>query len=166
MKVLSLMQWPPKRDWPTIAASLSMREQHQVMRRVLQREHARAARHGKPFSLVVLHIDRLAAHRAVRRLHQAICRRIRLTDEIGWLDNDRLAVLLPQTTDAGARQFASHLRQLPQFLAVWPRLSVHIYSPAPVVAPDAQRPAREIEIDWESTVRLDVPRPAGDMESP
>lgn len=178
--MLFLNRRPPKRDWPMIAASLSMREQHQQMQRVLQREHARADRHGKPFSLVILHIDRLAAHRAVRRLCQAIRQRARLTDEIGWLDNDRLAILLPETTDAGAQQLTAHLRELPQFAAVAPRLSVHVHSPAPTTpaAPTAPAvaptpPTRDIETPWDLPlrqaqdlpVRLDDTATAIDMES-
>ncbi|MCC6422619.1 MAG: hypothetical protein IT447_04010 [Phycisphaerales bacterium] len=159
------MRRPPKRDWPMIAASLSMREQHQLMQRVLQREHARADRNGQPFSLVVLHIDRLASHRAVRRLFAAIRDRARLTDEIGWLDNDRLAILLPETNDIGAQQFTAHLRDLRQFSAVMPRLSVHVYPPTPVAAPASPAAAREIDATLEIPVRFEIPATTPGMEA-
>jgi hypothetical protein len=167
MKVQFLMHRPPRHDWPVIAASLSMREQHQQMQRVLQREHARADRHGKPFSLVVLHIDRLASHRAVRRLCQAIRQRARLTDEIGWLDNDRLAILLPETSDTGAQQLVAHLKKLPQFSAVGPKLTVHVYPPAPTDASAAQPPQsnRRIEAPLDLPVHLDAPIAPQGMEA-
>jgi hypothetical protein len=148
-----------------IAASLSMREQHQLMQRVLQREHARADRSGKGFSLVVLHIDRLAAHRAVRRLFDAIHQRARLTDEIGWLDNDRLAILLPETNDVGAQQFMAHLRELRQYSAVMPRLSVYVYPTTPAAVSASPAAVAEIDATTELPIRLEIPAPSSSMEA-
>lgn len=162
------------RNGPMIAAGLSVRDHHHRMQRVLQREHARAKRNGKPFALVVMQIDRLAAHRSVRRLQEAIRQRARLTDEIGWLDSDRLAILLPDTGDAGAKQFAACLEKLPQFSAVRPQLAVHTYPPAQPspAAPTASQaspalpadPIRRFDIPLDLPIQLELPMPARNME--
>jgi len=112
---------------------------------------------------VVLHIDRLAAHRAVRRLCQAIRQRARLTDEIGWLDNDRLAILLPETSGAGAQHLVAHLKKLPQFSAVGPKLTVHVYPPALSDAPAALpvETTRRIDAPLELPLHLDASLPRG-----
>ncbi len=73
------------------------------MRVALARERARTNRTGHPFSLLVLtwpdSAGRDAGGDALARVLSA---RLRLTDEFGWLDADRMGVLLPETRSRAA----------------------------------------------------------------
>lgn len=67
----------------------------------LPRELARSRRHGHAFSLILVHGDAPDAD-----LHQVIDRlalRLRLSDLLILLDDDRLLVACPETNAAGAR---------------------------------------------------------------
>jgi len=77
---------------------------------VIQRERARSDRNGQPFCLLALMLRADAqSSEAVERL-VAICRaRLRVTDEFGWLENDTLAIVLPETPAAGAWKVADDL---------------------------------------------------------
>lgn len=84
--------------------SLPSREQ---IDRLISREVARAERNGLHFSLVLFRVrkgGRLGL--AERRMAITLLRRVRLTDEVGWFDDDHLCALLPDTSAAGARIFA------------------------------------------------------------
>jgi len=79
---------------------------------LILRECARCDRNAHVFSLI--HIDlRDAAqdkiqHRgqAARSLSRSLIRRMRATDEIGWLDESTIGVFLPETVIDGARSLA------------------------------------------------------------
>ncbi len=83
---------------------------------LLNRERARADRAGSEFSLVVFPLERAQRAEPILRLVQtALRRRIRSIDEIGWLQDHLLAVLLPSTGVEGARFFAADfIRGLPE----------------------------------------------------
>lgn len=74
---------------------------------ILQRQHALATRSGAPFSLVTFpgRGNALAAETA-SQLAGALKRRTRFTDDIGWFEDQRIGVILPDTDTNGAKCFA------------------------------------------------------------
>jgi lipopolysaccharide/colanic/teichoic acid biosynthesis glycosyltransferase len=84
----------------------SLPSQEQI-ERLITREVARAERNGLHFSLVLLRVKRggrLGLNE--RRLALTLMRRIRVTDEVGWFDDDHLCAILPDTSAQGAQVFA------------------------------------------------------------
>jgi lipopolysaccharide/colanic/teichoic acid biosynthesis glycosyltransferase len=83
---------------------------------ILRHERARADRSDGHFALIAM---RLSAHpeekHELPRLVQALSQRIRVTDVLGWLDDQTLSVLLPGTDPEGARVFIGNLNK--QYLA-------------------------------------------------
>jgi hypothetical protein len=99
------------RKWLAAAAA---RFREEIARRQLQRlasswrfacavelERARAERHGGSFSLVVL-LTPGSRRTELARLARTLRRRVRSTDLVGRVGDDRLGVLLPDTKDEGA----------------------------------------------------------------
>jgi lipopolysaccharide/colanic/teichoic acid biosynthesis glycosyltransferase len=78
-------------------------------RRVLDGERARSDRSEEQFSVLVLDGD--ALHDIAGREAVICClnQRLRITDQIGWLAADRLALLLPQTRPSGAQKLAGDI---------------------------------------------------------
>ena len=77
------------------------------LRRVLERERARADRTGERLSLVTFAARCSEADAATPTLVAKILRgRLRTTDEVGWMDGRRIAVVLPNTPAAGAWKVA------------------------------------------------------------
>ena len=78
-----------------------------LFRRTLARERARTDRTGQGFSLVNFSPrDSESAEATMRRLALILQRRLRFSDEVGWLDQERLAALLPCTPASGAWKVA------------------------------------------------------------
>jgi len=78
---------------------------------VLKREQARADRTGQIFTELVFDCKSLDAA-TTRRLWQAIRRRVRCTDEVGWLPESRIGIVLPDTPALGAWHLANDLSKL------------------------------------------------------
>jgi len=79
----------------------------EVFSALLRHERSRADRSGKSFSLVVFPLgERVASRSFVKRTCDKLRKTIRSIDEIGWLDEDSIGVLLPSTSSEGARHFA------------------------------------------------------------
>ena len=79
---------------------------------ILNRERDRSDRTGQEFSMVVFEVG--AGGRkseAARILVPILAQRTRSTDDIGWLEDGRLAVALPHTPTDGAWKFVDHVRQ-------------------------------------------------------
>src|SRR6516162_5367074 len=71
--------------------------------RVLDRERARADRTGDKLSLLAFAPRVARTDRATFCLVTKVLRgRMRVTDELGWLEDGRLAIVLPATPAAGA----------------------------------------------------------------
>lgn len=77
------------------------------MTRALRRERARADRTGLEFALLTFAAsepeEKYATLASVARV---LGRRLRVTDEYGWLDADRIGVVLPATASSGAWKVA------------------------------------------------------------
>ncbi len=107
-----------------------------VFERLVKFERCRSDRLNTPFSLLVVTVRR---HRAIGAFTpyggvttaaiNALTTRSRDTDSVGWLDASRVAVLLPNTEEAGARRFAGSLQgELPRLNAPI-EISTHPDSP-------------------------------------
>lgn len=79
----------------------------EVFSALIRHERSRADRSGKSFSLVVFPMgDRASSHSSVRKTCKKLRGTMRTIDEIGWVDETSIGVLLPSTPCEGARQFA------------------------------------------------------------
>src|SRR5438876_831292 len=78
---------------------------------VLHHERARADRDENEFSLVLLQV-RSEEWRTTCRMARAVLSRARSTDEVGWYGHGCLCVLLPTTSNHGARSFEASVRRL------------------------------------------------------
>lgn len=81
--------------------------------RLLQRERRRADRNGETFSLIIM-APRNTQHgkTLLPVLTRVLRSRLRATDDIGRIDEDRLGVLLPDTPNAGAWTVVDHVVHL------------------------------------------------------
>ncbi len=78
--------------------------------RLLDRERCRSDRNAHPFSLILLDIEGKTPS-DLRRLCHLMASRIRLTDDVGWFNDDHIGVLLPDTSGAGAWAFVTDLKR-------------------------------------------------------
>lgn len=73
---------------------------------ILRSERARVDRSGNRFSLIALEVERyLGAEKELNRFLYALRSRLRNTDQLGWLDNRTIGILLPNTELEGAWVF-------------------------------------------------------------
>jgi len=99
-----------------------------LLHQVLDSEFARATRYRHPLSILLLAVDHLdalvATHGAAaldewrRGLAEALRRSLRKIDVIARTGANEIAILLPETTDAGARVVAERARALATRLLV------------------------------------------------
>ena len=84
-----------------------------VFRTILERERARAERTGQCFSLVVFGIDKEngTGDASLERLGTVLGQKVRICDEVGWYDRNRIATILPGTSAEGARQFTDVINE-------------------------------------------------------
>lgn len=92
----------------------------------IQRESARADRSGGQFALVLFRI-RNGRSLSTNRLARTLLTRIRATDDIGWYDEEHLAVLLPDTAAPGAWRFADDVSGMAWSNSPRPLCSVYSY---------------------------------------
>src|SRR5215218_5919553 len=91
---------------------------HDVLNRrqfesAMHRERARADRAAGEFSLVLFRV-RNGEFRMSCRLAKAILSRSRITDEVGWYDDECVGALLTDTGAEGARSFAENVLNIAQ----------------------------------------------------
>ena len=78
-------------------------------REAMDRERARSDRWGQPLALLSLGVaDRRTGRRTLLQIARILGRRLRLTDEAGWIDRRHIGILMPNTAgwgrlDAGGR---------------------------------------------------------------
>jgi lipopolysaccharide/colanic/teichoic acid biosynthesis glycosyltransferase len=79
---------------------------------ILNRERDRADRTGQEFSMIVYEVGTdNGKSSAARHLVSILTNRVRSTDEIGWLEDGRIGVILPHTLPDGAGKFVTNVRQ-------------------------------------------------------
>ena len=90
---------------PVLDGLRSSEETHKL----LQRERARADRSGDPVAVVAFSPRcREDDEATLAALVSALVARIRSTDDVGWLDEHRICVVLPSTGMEGARKVAEN----------------------------------------------------------
>ncbi|MCA9199173.1 MAG: sugar transferase, partial [Planctomycetales bacterium] len=97
-------------------------------RRQIDREMARTDRTGEQFCLLVLRnlVDAIPADDA-KRIVETLSQRIRRTDDVGLIEHDQLAVLLPVTPLAGGNKLAKQLCDAIYNLIAEPEFEVFCY---------------------------------------
>ena len=84
---------------------------HLEFAQILNRERDRADRTNQEFSLIVFEVGfENGKSASARYLVPILEHRIRSTDDIGWLEDGRLGVILPHTTPEGAWKFIDNVR--------------------------------------------------------
>jgi lipopolysaccharide/colanic/teichoic acid biosynthesis glycosyltransferase len=101
---------------------------HCQFSRALARERARADRSGDGFSLLTLGVKTWRqGEPTLVHLARVLRRRLRLTDEAGWLDRRHLGIIMPSTPAWGAWTLADDLcRQFPDDIPL-PECKVYVY---------------------------------------
>jgi lipopolysaccharide/colanic/teichoic acid biosynthesis glycosyltransferase len=95
---------------------------------ILNRERDRANRTGQEFSMVVYEVGTDHEKSAsARHLVSFLRHRVRSTDEIGWLEDGRIGVVLPHTMPEGAWKFAANVRQAYDGSLTPPDFQVYVY---------------------------------------
>lgn len=82
----------------------------ETFKSLIDRERKRADRYNNYFSLLELHFDPSQNSGPVHSLITALKKRIRAVDELGWLEDDLMGVMLPDTNNQGALELAWDIR--------------------------------------------------------
>ena len=84
--------------------------------KLVSRERARVDRGGKGFSIAIFHLENSEQNSDLYRgLIKLMSRRIRITDEIGWVDKKSIGVLLVEVVVRDALKLASEIRETAHF---------------------------------------------------
>jgi len=95
---------------PAAATALHGLRSPSELKTILQRERERTDRTGQQFSVVTLTGDEGEPGRAaLEQSAQILKRRMRLTDEAGWMNARQIVAVLPGTTLNGAWKFAGDI---------------------------------------------------------
>ncbi|MHC4456686.1 MAG: sugar transferase [Planctomycetota bacterium] len=124
-------------------------------RTILECERARFDRNSHQFSLVTFDVGNSEAGSVqARRLVHSITNRIRSIDEAGWLDNERIGVLLPYTSATGAWRLADDVCQSIASKATPPEYAVYTY-PSMWFSDNDGQPVQlhfqDISSEWKTT---------------
>lgn len=81
-----------------------------VLQALLRHERSRADRDKSEFSLIVFDVSRIVANGSgIQQVTRQIRDRMRSIDEVGWIDERNIGVLLPATNLEGGGNFASRI---------------------------------------------------------
>jgi lipopolysaccharide/colanic/teichoic acid biosynthesis glycosyltransferase len=102
--------------------------QAERFRQAMERERARADRWEQPLSLLSLGVaDGQQGNKTLKHLARVLARRMRLTDEAGWLDSRRVGILLPNTLGWGAWTLAEAICSEIRDAVALPQCKVYCY---------------------------------------
>ena len=77
---------------------------------IIDLESARAERNNLQFSLVAFSVGDIDRDPTImERILNVLNEKVRLIDEVGWLDSGRVGVLLPSINAKGAQRFAEEI---------------------------------------------------------
>ena len=80
------------------------------LKNIILRERARSDRHNHEFSIIVIDIEKFdQANGVLDHFVQLLGSRIRIIDEVGWYDQNKIAIVLPYTTSEDAVQVAEDI---------------------------------------------------------
>jgi lipopolysaccharide/colanic/teichoic acid biosynthesis glycosyltransferase len=98
-----------------------------TFRNILEREDARAKRSGNAFSVVDFYLKNAELHEDVMTpLLEVLHKRLRSTDEVGWLNKDHIGVVLYNTAPGEAQIFVRSIMKLIP-VPVRPSFTIHTY---------------------------------------
>jgi lipopolysaccharide/colanic/teichoic acid biosynthesis glycosyltransferase len=99
---------------------------------ILDRERARSDRNGHGFSVISYVIKPDAIYcPSTRLLLRVLPKRIRITDEIGWVDDERIGILLYSASQDDARIFAEQIdEKIKLSTGTSPRFTIYAYPAA------------------------------------
>mgnify|MGYP000521884208 CR=1 FL=1 len=89
-----------------------------VFRAVIERERHRCDRNHHVFALVVFAMAPEWRDKVPAQFLETLPHLVRCTDEVGWLDDTRVGVMLPETQAHGAWQFSQKVREAMRTLGV------------------------------------------------
>jgi len=117
-------------------------------RSILERERARSDRSGQRFSVVAFEVGNPETNGVcTERLAQVLSKRLRLTDAVGWFDQQHIGVFLYNTPSEGAWRFANDIRQVVADAGPPFECTVYVY---PKDSPRLGRPGANPEKSWHS----------------
>ena len=103
------------------------------MKKIILRERARSDRHNHEFSIILIDIGKFDQENGVLdHFVQLLGSRLRMIDEIGWYDQNQIAIVLPYTTSENAVQVAedvikmmnadipAQLSKILSYPSIWP----------------------------------------------
>jgi len=97
-------------------------------RAILEREKARAERNCHTFSLLLFEVSKSGGDNSQEHyLVHSLVNRIRLTDEVGWFDQERIGVILPCSSAANTRRLADGVCQAIGTKVSAPKYTVYTY---------------------------------------
>ena len=116
-----------------------------VFRTLLKHERSRVDRDGSEFSLAVFQLNGNTPRARYRSfVSSSISDAMRSIDEAGWLEDDRIGVLLPSTNLVGAQRFARRVVEaMPASTA--PHVEVYSYPEHWVVRPRGESGSPSLE---------------------
>ena len=83
------------------------------LKKIILREKARTDRHNHEFSIILIEIEKFDQENGVLdHFVQILGSRIRSIDEIGWYDENQIAIVLPYTTSEDAVQVAEDVMKM------------------------------------------------------
>ena len=83
-----------------------------AFRAIIEREQSRACRNHHGFTVTVFGFPSTDGSKgAIERLPGFLKEHVRYTDEVGWINDREIGVLLPETSTDGAACFAEHIRE-------------------------------------------------------
>jgi lipopolysaccharide/colanic/teichoic acid biosynthesis glycosyltransferase len=125
-RVLSKLYWMARRVRQ--ARILSDLRSAGELQAVIERERAIIDRHGSVFSLLGFDVGNTTLQDvSIQHLVRILRCRVRSTDEVGWLDGQRIGVVLPYTSSHAARKLANDVCKLVASSAPPPTYTVYSY---------------------------------------
>ena len=140
---------------------------------ILERELARAERSNQIFSVVDFDIGEVnyfeINKELGKQLLQALVRRLRSTDEVGWLEDHHIGVLLYNTPSEGAKVFSKKILELFPKGLTYPDCKIYTY-PVEEYAKDdlnyqgsGRRQTRQKSLFSPEVLRKKTPKPIREM---
>ncbi len=98
---------------------------------ILEREKARVERNAHQFSLVLFEVSKAGQNVSqMRYLTHSLANRMRWTDEVGWFGDERIGVILPDTSAVGAERLAESVCEAVTAKSSPPEYTIYTYPSA------------------------------------
>ncbi len=96
--------------------------------RLVEIERCRVNRNGGTFVVVVFRLEKIELPaKLLTKLVQGIYQRSRMSDQMGWYDDNHLGVILPETSQTGAQKFIEDLYRSNSNSMPMPQFDFYVY---------------------------------------